>query len=99
MARRKRKRNKTSWIGALIIEALAVVAFISLFVQARAERQQEMAGETPTSAVAAWPSILEETPLQNVLGFNSVDQRPTQRSSQNAVYGAESFLSRFANID
>jgi len=99
MARRKRKKNKTSWIGALIIEALAVVAFIALFVQARAQRQQEMTGETPTSAVAAWPTLLEETPFEGVLGGNNMNQQPVQRPSQNAIYNPETFLSRFVDID
>jgi len=98
MARRKSKNKTTSWTGALIIEALAVITFAGLFLQARAQRQQEFAGENPTAAsVAAWPSLLEQTPFAGVIAHtDSIGQQTPLRSQQNAVFSPEAFLNRFA---
>ncbi len=66
MARKNRKRRKSSgMLGALVIEGLAVVVFIFLFSQARAERQQE--SELERSELPAIHEILEQTPLQGLL--------------------------------
>ena len=99
MARRKSKKNKTSLIGPLVLEGLAIVVFVVLALQARAQRQQEAMNDAPTGAVAAWPSMLEQTPLQEVVGsVNNVNQRSAS-SSNDVIYNAQSFLSRFGNID
>jgi len=97
MARRKSKKKTTSWTSALIIEALAVIIFAGLFLQARAQRQQEFAGENPAAAVAAWPSMLEQTPFAGVVAHaDDFGQQTSPRSEQNAVFSPEAFLNRFA---
>jgi len=100
MARRKsKKKKKTSLIGPLVLEGLAVVVFVALFIQARAERQREATGDAPTGVVAAWPSMLEQTPFHEVVGsVNNMDQR-SLGSGNNVIFNAQSFSSRFSNID
>ena len=99
MARRKSKKKKTSLIGPIVLEGLAIVVFVALFLQARAERQGEAIGETPVGAVAAWPSMLEQTPFHEVAGsVNNIDQQ-SNGSSNNVIFNAQSFLNRFGNID
>ena len=61
MARRKRKQ-KSSILGALVIEALAVVVFVLLIAQARAERQQESGLEN--SGAPVLKEMLEQTPFR-----------------------------------
>ena len=100
MARRKSNKKTNSWTGALIIEALAVIVFAGLFLQARAQRQQEFATETPTAAIAAWPSMLEQTPFADVVAqSNSIGRQTNPRSEQGVVFSPEGFLNRFSIID
>ena len=61
MARRKRTQ-KSSILGALVIEALAVVVFVLLIAQARAERQQESGLEN--SGAPVLKEMLEQTPFR-----------------------------------
>ena len=97
MARRKNKKKTTSWVSALVIEALAVAAFAGLFLQARAQRQQEFAGEAPTATIAAWPSILEQTPFADVVSHaNSIGREPNSRTQQNTVFSPKAFLNQFS---
>ena len=99
MARRKSKKKKTSLIGPLVLEGLAIVVFVALLIQARAERQREAIGDTPVSTVAAWPSMLEQTPFHEVVGsVNNIDQQ-SYGSGNNVIFNAQSFLSRFGKID
>ena len=64
MARRKRK-NSSSVFGAFVIEGLALVVFIFLFSQARAERQRESGVEK--SGLPLIQQVFEQTPLQGLL--------------------------------
>ena len=96
MARRKTKKKTTSWVGVLIIEALAVIVFAGLFLQARAQRQQESASEAPTAVVAVLPSLLEQTPFADVVAHaNSTIPQTSPRSAQGTVYSPEGFLNQF----
>lgn len=100
MARRKSKKKTPSRAGALVIEALAVLAFAGLFLQARAQRQQEFASEAPTAAIAVWPSILEQTPFADVVAnTTSIDRETNPRSELNIVFSPEGFLNQFSIID
>ena len=97
MARRKNKKKAKSWVGALIIETLAVVAFAGLFLQARAQRQQEFASEAPAAAIAAWPSILDQTPFADVVSHaSSLGRESNTRTQQNTVFSPEAFLNQFS---
>lgn len=60
MARKKKKKQTTSIFGALMIESLAVALFVFLFVQARAERQQE----SERSGFPVIQEMFEQTPVQ-----------------------------------
>ena len=65
MARRKRKKQSSSLFGALVIEGLALVVFVFLFAQARAERQ---AGNTPNhAAMPVLQGVFEQTPFHDLL--------------------------------
>ena len=97
MARRKRKKETTSWTSVLIIEALAAIAFAGLFLQARAERMQEFAAEAPVAAVSTWPGMLEQTPFQDIVAHtNSIGRQTNQRSEQSVVFTPEPFLNQFS---
>ena len=97
MARRKNKKKTTSWLSALIIETLAVVAFAGLFLQARAQRQQESAGQAPTTELAAWPSILEQTPFADVVSLaNGIGKESNPGRQQNTAFSPEAFLNQFS---
>ena len=85
MARRKRKKKKTSVFGALIIEALAVIVFVVLFTQARAQRQQEAVNGEATPA--ALEVMFEQTPFHDLVAQN---QKP-----QNAWTGISVFSQDF----
>lgn len=69
MALRKRKKSSSVW-GAVVIEGLALVVFIFLFVQARAERQQETGLEK--TQLPARQEILEQTPFQDLLAQGNI---------------------------
>jgi len=70
MARKKRTKRKSSTglFGAIVIEALAVIVFVFLFVQARAERQLEAdATDRRLPALSNW---FEQTPFLDFMVHN-----------------------------
>ena len=69
MARQKRKK-KSSALGAFVIEGLALVVFIFLFVQARAERAQESGLEKNQYPVIQ--EMFQQTPFQDLLAKGNV---------------------------
>ena len=64
----KRKKQSQSLLGALVIESVAVIVFVMIFVQARAERQKEAAIEDRQIPVLS--SMFEQTPLHDLLVQN-----------------------------
>ena len=68
MARRKRKKS-SSVLGAFVIEILALVVFIFLFVQARAERQK--ASSIEKSGMPVIQEMFQQTPFQDLLAQKS----------------------------
>ena len=77
MARKKRKKQSSSMFGALVIEGLAVVFFIFLFAQARAERQ---ADDSPSrEAIPVLQGMFEQTPFYDIVANNESPQPLTSR--------------------
>jgi len=79
MARRKRKKQASSIFGALVIEGLALVVFVFLFAQARAERQAE--DSTGHEAIPVLQGMFEQTPFYDIVAQNEIQQRPTSGPS------------------
>lgn len=68
MARRKRKKQTSTWFGALVIEGLALVVFVFLFAQAQAERQ---ANESPNrESIPVLEGMFEQTPFFDIVSPN-----------------------------
>ncbi|MFK7769114.1 MAG: hypothetical protein AB8B55_17960 [Mariniblastus sp.] len=61
----RRNKKSSSVFGALILEIVAVLLFMFLFTQARAERQ---AAVTPSLDAPVVQGMFEQTPLQNIFG-------------------------------
>ena len=69
MARRKRKQSP-SIFGALLVELLALVVFLVLFTNARAERREESGRDN--LGFPAFQEMLEQTPFRNLVAQNKV---------------------------
>lgn len=69
MAWRKRKKSSSA-LGAFVMEGLALVVFIFLFVQARAERAQE--SELEKSRFPVIQEMFHQTPFQDLLAQSNV---------------------------
>jgi hypothetical protein len=81
MARRKRKKSP-SIFGALLVELFALVVFLVLFNQARAERKQESGRDN--LGIPAIQGLLEQTPFRGMVAQNTV--QPSQsRTVWNAM--------------
>ncbi len=69
MAQRNRKKSSSA-LGAVVIEGLALVVFVFLFVQARAERQRESGLERDQQPVIQ--NRFQQTPIQDLLAQGNV---------------------------
>ena len=84
----KRKRNQSSSIfSALLVEALALVAFLVLFTQARAERREE--SDRDNSGFPVMQEMFEQTPFRNLVAQNRVQSPPTR-----TIWNAPTFFGR-----
>lgn len=77
MARKKQKKS-SSIFGVLTVELLGIVGFTILFIQARAERQQEAGLEQKGFPVIQ--EMFEQTPFQGILVNNDVAPVSTGRN-------------------
>lgn len=65
MARKKNKKKKSSILGALVLEGIALVLFVFLVTQARAERQADVSPRHQTIPVLE--GMFEQTPFSNFM--------------------------------